>query len=485
MKLISFIYASYITACLFICFSTAHAQETFNGDLQQFEGRIQKALSNFYAMSLDCAMDQELQDELVREIIGNYLMEDGIYTPDLTKVPNKASLFSYKNYILSIWNTFKQYKGNIHEMEIQPLNMRILSAKWTTDKKGLEFVVSYQVNATLDDKRVFSGPSQAVISFPSLISQLNYRFKQIGVPITPASSKPVTVIDDGTMIVTRKVNSKTGETISDKVESQPANVQSQSADSSVSPSQKSFPNNDLIEAADKALSDNDYTKALQFYEAYLPLIEYKGIPHVYKAALAAYQLKQYEKSAKFYDMCIAGSHDLELSYIGSASSYKHLGNMELFLERTEAGLNIFPVGSVGHVTLEKLMFTYCMKEGQKLQADNKYEDAIYLYNKVVTLSNDKERQSSALYSIGATHYEKVKDDWGNYDFDKMDRERKKPIVERFKESLLTGRAFLVKSLELDPTKENALWVIELIDRRLSYALFKEFETVRFNYFPFY
>ena len=78
---------------------------------------------------------------------------------------------------------------------------------------------------------------------------------------------------------------------------------------------------------------------------------------------------------------------------------RNLNKAAEFTATVEAGLKAKP----GDADLEKLLYVYCMKQGQAVQKSGKIADAEELYKDVLIVSNPKYKEN-ALYSLGAMYY---------------------------------------------------------------------------------
>lgn len=220
----------------------------------------------------------------------------------------------------------------------------------------------------------------------------------------------------------------------------------------------------LRDEGDAALKAKDYAGALAKYGEYLKLNDYKDTTRIFNAGFAANQAKNYAEAAKYFDMSVKYNYNVDDAYVGEAMAYRNLKKTEDFLSTVEAGLKAIPDGNKNKTNLEKLLYSYCIKQGQAQQKAKKYAEAEALYNKVVELSSNKEHKSNALYSLGAMLYGKgaailqAATPVATSDPDKYNAEKAK-ADEDFKKA----KTHLTKAVELDPNDENSKKILASIN----------------------
>lgn len=220
----------------------------------------------------------------------------------------------------------------------------------------------------------------------------------------------------------------------------------------------------LRDEGDAALKAKDYAGALAKYGEYLKLNEYKDTTRIFNAGFAANQAKNFAEAAKYFDMSVKYNYNVDDAYVGEAMAYRNLKKTKEFLETIEAGLKAIPDGNKNKTNLEKLLYAYCIKQGQLQQKAKKYDEAEELYSKVVELSSNKEHQSNALYSLGAMLYGKganiltAATPVATTDPDKYNAEKAK-ADEDFKKA----KTHLTKAVELDPKDENSKKILASIN----------------------
>ena len=123
----------------------------------------------------------------------------------------------------------------------------------------------------------------------------------------------------------------------------------------------------LRDEGDAALNAKDYATALTKYGEYLKLNEYKDTVRIYNAGFAANQAKNYAEAAKYFDMSIKYNYNVDDAYVGEAMAYRNLNNTEEFLKTASEGLKAIPADNKNRANLEKLIYAYCIKQGQAAQ----------------------------------------------------------------------------------------------------------------------
>lgn len=207
----------------------------------------------------------------------------------------------------------------------------------------------------------------------------------------------------------------------------------------------------LRDEGDAALKAKNYTEAVAKYSEYLKLNEYKDTVRIYNCGFSANQAKQYEEAAKFFDMAVKYKYNLDDSYVGEAMAYRNLGKTEEFLTTVDEGLKELP----GNANLEKLLYSYCIKQGQAAQKGGDLDKAATFYKKVLDVSN-KKYQEGALYSLGAMYYNQGAtklveiNPLATSDPDKYKTEKTKADAQ-----LKSAKEYLDKALELNAANANA------------------------------
>lgn len=167
------------------------AQRTYYGDLSVYDKSLRDALSRFYQLSVDCALDSEDRAMLIYGIENNFLMPTGVFIPDLVRYDRTDAVVTYENYVLSFTSAYAKNLKKGQEVSSRQQNFKILGAEWTEDRKGVLMNVSYDNELLIGGKSVFKGKSQAVVCFPDSHNMLLCRFQQI----TPYGWNPAKVAD--------------------------------------------------------------------------------------------------------------------------------------------------------------------------------------------------------------------------------------------------------------------------------------------------
>ncbi len=207
----------------------------------------------------------------------------------------------------------------------------------------------------------------------------------------------------------------------------------------------------LRDEGDAALKAKNYPEAVAKYKEYLKLTDYKDTVRIFNCGFSANQAQMYEDAARFFDMAVKYNYKPDDSYTGEAMAYRNLNKTDEFITTVEAGLKALP----GNVNLEKLLYSYCIKQGQAAQKKGDISEAETLYKNVLIASN-KKYQEGALYSLGAMLYnqgattlQKVTP-LASTEPDTYQKEKAKAD-----EQLKKANEYLGKALELNPSNENA------------------------------
>ena len=154
---------------------------------------------------------------------------------------------------------------------------------------------------------------------------------------------------------------------------------------------------------DAALKAKDYATVVTKYGEYLKQNNYQDTARIFNCGYAANQAKNYAEAAKYFDMAVKMNYNVDDSYVGEAMAYRNLNKTEEFLTTVKEGLKVIPDGNKNKTNLEKLLYGYCIKQGQAAQKKGDLAGAEKMYKEVLAVSN-KDYQSNAYYSLGAMLY---------------------------------------------------------------------------------
>ena len=157
--------------------------------------------------------------------------------------------------------------------------------------------------------------------------------------------------------------------------------------------------NKLCTEGDAAMAAKNYPEVVAKYSEYLKLTNYEDASRIFNCAFAAYNAKQYDNAVKFYDMAIQKNYKTNDAYVGKAMSLRNANKAAEFTATVEAGLKADPKNA----NLEKLLYGYCIKQGQAAQKAGKLEEAEELFKDVLVVGNTQYK-GNALYSLGAMYY---------------------------------------------------------------------------------
>ena len=202
------------------------------------------------------------------------------------------------------------------------------------------------------------------------------------------------------------------------------------------------------------------------YSEYLKLNDYQDDARLYNCGFAANQAKNYTEAAKYFNMCIEKNYNVDDCYVGIAMAYRNLDKTPEFLSAVEAGLKVAKEGN-NKTNLEKLLYVYCMKEGQAAQKAGKIDEAEKLFSEVLLASN-KTYQGNAYYSLGAMFYNKGATKLqeitplATSDADKYNAEKPKADAD-----LKKAKEYLTKALEVNPADANSKKIMDSINATLK------------------
>ncbi len=223
----------------------------------------------------------------------------------------------------------------------------------------------------------------------------------------------------------------------------------------------------LRDEGDAALKAKDYATAVTKYGEYLKQTNYQDTIRIFNCGFAANQAKNYAEAAKYFDMAVKMNYNVDDSYVGEAMAYRNLNKTEDFLTTVEEGLKAIPDGNKNKTNLEKLLYAYCIKQGQALQKKGDTAGAEKMYKEVLAVSN-KEYQSNAYYCLGAMYYGngakilQAATPVATSDPDKYASEKAKADKD-----FTQAKEYLDKAVELDPNDENSKKILASINDLLK------------------
>lgn len=194
----------------------------------------------------------------------------------------------------------------------------------------------------------------------------------------------------------------------------------------------------LRDEGDAALKAKDYATVVTKYGEYLKQNNYQDTARIFNCGYAANQAKNYAEAAKYFDMAVKMNYNVDDSYVGEAMAYRNLNKTEEFLTTVKEGLKVIPDGNKNKTNLEKLLYGYCIKQGQAAQKKGDLAGAEKMYKEVLAVSN--------------------KDYQSNSEPDKYNAEKAKADKD-FKQA----KEYLTKAVELDPKDENSKKILASIN----------------------
>ena len=215
----------------------------------------------------------------------------------------------------------------------------------------------------------------------------------------------------------------------------------------------------LREEGDAAMQAKNYEEAATKYSEYLKLTNYEDADRIFNCGFAAFNAKKYDDAVKFYDMSIQKKNNVDNAYVGKAMSLRNLDKAEEFCSTVEAGLAVNPK----NVNLEKILYGYCMKQGQAAQKAGKLDKAEELFKDVLVV-NDVKYKGNALYSLGVMFYNdgaKIlasATPLATSDADKYSKEKAKADSQMAK-----AKGYLEQALKLNPEDANSKKILDAIN----------------------
>lgn len=219
----------------------------------------------------------------------------------------------------------------------------------------------------------------------------------------------------------------------------------------------------LRDEGDAALKAKDYATAVAKYGEYLKQNNYQDTVRIFNCGFAANQAKNYAEAAKYFDMAVNMKYNVDDSYVGEAMAYRNLNKTDEFLKTVEEGLKAIPDGNKNKTNLEKLLYSYCIKQGQAAQKKGDIATAEKMYKEVLNVSN-KDYQSNAYYSLGAMLYGNgAKILQAATPVATSEPEKYKAEKAKADKDFTQAKEYLTKAVELDPKDENSKKILASIN----------------------
>ncbi len=192
---------------------------------------------------------------------------------------------------------------------------------------------------------------------------------------------------------------------------------------------------ELKNAGNEALKVKDYAKALENFEKSIAVwgTGAQDFAMIYNTAYCALQLKDYEKAIKYFDQCIAGNYKAEDVVFNKVIVYRMQKNNEEYLKMLNEGIAKFP---------ESTKFVGELSKYYLLEGNSHYASGATVLK-------------SAIEKITSKKYKDTNDPLYKADLKKS------------KEEFAAAIPLLAKSLELNPTNENAKAIKAACEKQLK------------------
>ncbi|WP_106829429.1 tetratricopeptide repeat protein [Parabacteroides pacaensis] len=157
--------------------------------------------------------------------------------------------------------------------------------------------------------------------------------------------------------------------------------------------------NQLIKEGDEALTAKNYPVAFEKYNAYLTQSGKNDTVRIYNCAVCADKADKFADAAKYFEKSIKNNYKTEDAYVGLAKAYSDMKKGPELIATAKEGMEKFPE----NINLQKLVYVYCMKNGQALQKANKIKEAEDTFEQGLIIK-DKKMKTNVLYSLGVLYY---------------------------------------------------------------------------------
>ena len=163
---------------------TLYGQREYRGKHADFyQGMAFSFLQTFYSLTIDMSQEDELLESYIHSVSNNYLDSDPVFIPDYTELTNKTNILTFKHYISTFKQTYKDYL-TVSEEYTDAISLRLsnpqrLSIRYTDDEQGIELNMTFHLEVRSFEKTLFMGMSQAVTVFPDMLDYTDCRIRQI------------------------------------------------------------------------------------------------------------------------------------------------------------------------------------------------------------------------------------------------------------------------------------------------------------------
>lgn len=175
--------------------SPAYGQREYKGNHAEFfHKKALAGLRNFYSLTLEVSLEDELASLFQMNVNENFLTPDCYLKPDFVSGYRDIGVYTFTHYLSVFSNTYNRY-FNLADTDTEGLVFRITDdrpvfIRWTDDSKGVLVGIEFNLTLSSMGRTLYRGTSQGVVEFDDILNLTDYRIKQI-VPIHPASGNQI------------------------------------------------------------------------------------------------------------------------------------------------------------------------------------------------------------------------------------------------------------------------------------------------------
>lgn len=208
----------------------------------------------------------------------------------------------------------------------------------------------------------------------------------------------------------------------------------------------------------EALEAKNYALAFDKFNAYLTQSGANDTIVIFNCAVCADKADKYADAAKYFQQSIKNDYNTESSYVGLTKAYYDMKKAPELIATAKEGIAKFP----NNMNIQKLVYGFCMKNGQTLQKAGKIKEAEDAFEQALIIT-DKKLKTNVLYSLGVLYFNTGAKELGKIaplatsDPDKYKKEKANVDADFKKAS-----EYLNEAVTLSPDNENAKKILDQV-----------------------
>lgn len=167
---------------------------------------VKESLNDFYSIVLECVLDSDKQETIARNFMDN-IDEGGKFVADIIDPFPKDELYSFLVYLSNIKLHYLSHLSDSQGI-IKAETDNILITDVDNKHNGASIRVNYQVTILMDSVVVYSGDSEALLTYPNMRNKYQYKINSV---VPKAYLAYRTSLANGTQIVSPSIGVETNQ----------------------------------------------------------------------------------------------------------------------------------------------------------------------------------------------------------------------------------------------------------------------------------